>query len=69
MSSHHSGRDLQATDEVAMDGKAPFQLGGPTGEVAGEEASHEVATLASAFSTGIASMPVLLVFIIRGARF
>ena len=43
MSRHHSGRDLQATDQVTMDGKAPLQLGGPTGEVAGEAASHEVA--------------------------
>jgi len=37
--------DLQATDQVTLNSKAPLQLGGPTGEVAGEVASHEVALL------------------------
>ena len=40
--------DLQAADQVSLDGKAPLQLGGPTGQVAGEAASHEVALLAGA---------------------
>jgi len=40
--------DLQATDQVAMNGKARFQLGCPTGEVASAAASHEVALLAGA---------------------
>jgi hypothetical protein len=40
--------DLQAADQVSLDGKAPLQLGDPTGKVAGETASHEVALLAGA---------------------
>src|SRR5258706_2891217 len=46
--SRHPSSDLQATDQVPLDSKAPLQLGGPTGEVAGEAASHEGALLAGA---------------------
>ena len=37
--------DLQATDQVILDSKAPSQLSGPPGEVAGEASSHDVALL------------------------
>src|SRR6266851_1530194 len=40
--------DLQATDQVTLESKAPLQLGGATGEVAGDAASHEVALLTDA---------------------
>ena len=40
--------DLHATDQIHLDSKTPLQVGGATGEVAGEAASHEVALPAGA---------------------
>src|SRR5260370_13199809 len=37
--------DLQATNQVTLDCKAPLQLGGPTGQVAEDPASPETAFL------------------------
>ena len=37
--------DLQAIDQVTLNGKAPLQLSGPTREIAGKAARYEVILL------------------------